>query len=96
MISIKIKSLMKFAEVLGSHEQQMNFASGCTVGEVIQILKKKFGTQLVQLLEVDDQDTNYWRTIICLNGRNIEFLDGTDTICLDGDELFFWTPLGGG
>ena len=94
MISIKIKSLMRFAELLGKNEQILYFKENSSVADIIESLKDRYGDEFSRLLNHYNKEN--FRIKFCLNGRDTDFLNGMDTICQDGDELLLWIPLGGG
>jgi len=96
MISVKVKAIMKMAEVMGCHEQVMSLPEGSRIGNLLDVLEEKYGQPLSEILHKGDLGELRPNLIFLLNGTNILFLDGFETNLNDGDELFFLPPVGGG
>ena len=90
---------MRMAEVFGSHEFLISLPEGSSVSDIISFLEYKYGNAFSDFIrEPDRKDVNglHWKVQYILNGRNVGFLNGRDTVCRDGDELFLLLPVSGG
>ncbi len=69
---------------------------GNTVKDIIRKFLNQHGDKLdAQLLSSDKKKIGEHMVII-LNGRNIEYLQGYDTILKEGDKLYISAQLAGG
>lgn len=99
MITIKIKAIMKLAELFGKHEFNLSIPEGSRVSDVVDQLTEEYGkgfTDIIRDSELDAVNGLNWNVQYFLNGRNVIFLDGLSTEFQDGDVLFFLQPVGGG
>ena len=67
-------------------------SSTATLGILLQELETDFPDLSAKL--VAGLDAGYLNVLI--NGRNIQFLQGQDTMLNDGDTVAFLPPVGGG
>jgi molybdopterin converting factor small subunit len=88
-MAITIKTLQPLAEWIGSGKVQMEWSGG-TLEDLIRSLIEKGGPDLEKELKGEDGSFAY---VISINGKIRRELS---TPIQDGDEVFFFTPLGGG
>lgn len=96
MISVKVKAILDLAEVFGGREQIISLSDGSQVSNLLDILESKYGKFFTEIMYKDENQELSSVYVLMLNGRNIAFLDGLQSVLNDGDELFFLSPVGGG
>lgn len=84
-----IKALRPLSEKLGESKFEMDWSGG-TLGDLISSLIRKRGVELERELKGEDGVFAY---LVSINGNIRRDLS---TPIHDGDEVFFFTPLGGG
>ena len=88
--------MTQIAKVFGAKEQNIALEDGALVRNLIVFLSDKHGDALlVHLLKSRDPLELIPHVSIQVNGRNIRFLNGLDTVLRDGDDVFFMPLLGG-
>ena len=88
-MSITIKAFRPLSESLGHNKVEMDWAGG-TLEDLIHILVEKMGAEVERELKGEDGVFAY---LVSINGKIHRELS---TPIQDGDEIFFFTPLGGG
>ena len=88
-MAIKIKALQPLSEKMGGNKLEMDWSWG-TLGDLLSSLIKQKGPELENELTGEDGSFAY---LVSINGRIKRDLS---TPIQDGDEIFFFTPLGGG
>lgn len=96
MIFVKVKAILELAVVLGSREQVISLPEGSQVCDLLDDLEGRYGKLFTEFLDENENRQLRPGLHLLLNGRNVVFLDGTDTRLKDGDELFFLSPVSGG
>jgi len=88
-MAITLKTLRPLSEWIGGSKIEMEWSEG-TLGDLISSLIEKRGPELEKELKGEDGAFPY---LVSINGRIKRDLS---TPIQDGDEIFFFTPLGGG
>jgi molybdopterin converting factor small subunit len=88
-MSITIKAFRPLSECLGRSKVEMDWAGG-TLEDLIHLLVENKGPEVERELKGEDGSFAY---LVSINGKIHRELS---TIIRDGDEIFFFTPLGGG
>ncbi|MDO9349951.1 MAG: MoaD/ThiS family protein [Deltaproteobacteria bacterium] len=88
-MAITLKTLRPLSEWIGGSKIEMEWSEG-TLGDLISSLIEKRGPELEKELKGEDGSFPY---LVSINGRIKRDLS---TPIQDGDEIFFFTPLGGG
>jgi MoaD family protein len=96
MVFIKVKAILKMAEVLGCYEQVIALPEGSCLENLLNILEDKYGQPFNKTLYSGENRQLNLGWVLFINGRNIVILKGFETDLNDGDELFILPPLGGG
>lgn len=96
MIQVTVRTILHLAELLGTREMQVELPAGASVMEVIVCLADRMGNAAVPVLleEVNGVPQRHLR--IMVNGQDIGFLEGLDTVVRDGDDVLVLPPAGGG
>ena len=88
-MAITLKTLRPLSEWIGGSKIEMEWSEG-TLGDLISSLIEKRGPELEKELKGEDGAFAY---LVSINGR---IKSDLSTPIQDGDEIFFFTPLGGG
>jgi molybdopterin converting factor small subunit len=88
-MAITIKALRPLSEWIGHGKVEMEWPGG-TLEDLIRFLIKKNGPELKKELIEEDGSFAY---VVSINGKIHRDLSAP---IRDGDEVFFFTPIGGG
>lgn len=88
-MTITIKSLRPLAELMGGKKVEMEWPGG-TLEDLLHVLIEKAGSEIEKELKSEEGSLAY---IVSVNGKIERKLS---MAIHDGDEIFFFTPLGGG
>jgi len=91
-IRITIKVFGGLREFFPPGTQSYRLLSNASLALLLQELKVGFPELSKRLIE--GIDAGYLNILV--NGRNVRFLEGTDTNLQDGDTVAFLPPVGGG
>lgn len=96
MITVKVNAILEMAAILSGRELVLSLPEGSRVSNLLVALVEKYGQPLTGILYGGENRELRPELNLLLNGRNIIFLDGLNTELIDGNELFFLPPVGGG
>ena len=88
-MSITVKTLRPLAEWLGEGKFELAWPGG-TLGDLVHLLIEQRGHEVEKELKAEDGSFAY---LVSINGKIHR--DPTTPI-RDGDDIFFFTPMGGG
>lgn len=89
-----IKLFATLRDFVGAKEITVPFEGGGTVRDLIQAIRQVNPALGDKIAESDGQLTGLVH--IFVEGRNIEWLQGLDTVIADKDDLFMIPPVAGG
>ncbi|MEM3550477.1 MAG: MoaD family protein [Candidatus Bathyarchaeia archaeon] len=95
MISVTVRAVFQLKQILGAKETIVQLKENATIDDLIQHLIEKSGRKFEDAIKNPDGSIASTITIL-LNGRRIDFLEGTKTKLEDGDVVSFIPPVGGG
>ena len=81
----KVKFFATLREITGKREE---IIEGDNVGDVLKVLYKEYGEKFEKELKE--------RSMILVNGKNIEHLEGLKTRVSEEDTISIFPPAGGG
>jgi MoaD family protein len=88
-MAVTVKALQPLSEWIGGSKIEIEW-SGKTLEDLIQCLVEKKGPEVERELKGEDGSFAY---VVSVNGKIQRKLS---TPIQDGDEVFFFTPMGGG
>ena len=88
-MAITVKALRPLSEWIGNKKIEMAWSEG-TLEDLIQSLIERSGSEVEKELKGEDGSFAY---VVSVNGKIQRKLS---TPIKDGDEVFFFTPMGGG
>ena len=89
---IRIQFFVMFREIVGKKEILQEISPGTTLGDVLDILARKYGRDFKETMDRKMGQVNV-DTLIMLNGKNVR---NTNTKMSDNDLIIITAPLGGG
>ena len=96
-IKVKIHTILDIKKIIGKGQIEIPVPKGSSVREVVAGLVGTWGEALRSyLLESENPVTIHSHIRLMVNGRDIAFLGGIDTVLEDGDEILILPPVSGG
>jgi molybdopterin synthase sulfur carrier subunit len=96
-IKVKVHTILDIKKIIGKGEIEIPVLKGSSVRELVAGLVGTWGEALRSyLLESDNPVTIHPHLRLMVNGRDIAFLGGMDTVLEDGDEILILPPVSGG
>lgn len=96
MIKIKVYTILTLKKILGQREFEVSIQEGSTVKDLISWMIQTWGDKLSLHLLQPGSDQLLPHIRLMVNGRDIQFLNGVETILYDGDEFSMLPILTGG
>lgn len=96
MITVTVRTILTIKKILGKGEVELSVPEKSTLGELLTTLVNRWGDELaIQLFEPESASVRpYIRLMV--NGRDIAFLNRTQTVLQNGDEVLILPPVSGG
>ena len=96
MITLKVRTILDFKRILGKREVQISVPEQSTLQELLLKMGDTWGDDLRSKFFKPDSTTPLPHIRLMINGQDIAFLNGTETVLQDGDEILILPPVGGG
>jgi len=96
LITVKIHTILTLKKILGKGEVELSVSEGSTLGELFTTMMNRWGDELAaNVFEADSRNVlPYIRLMV--NGQDIIFLNGMETVLQNGDEVLILPPVSGG
>lgn len=91
---MEIKVYATLRDVIGSPSVHLDNISGLTVGQLLQTLCARYPALLTKIL-INNQDLHPALHIL-INGRDMRYLNGLETVLAPTDSIRIFPPVGGG
>ncbi len=91
---MKVKLFATLRLLVGEREVEVSAGPGDSVRKVLTELVDKYPALRQEIFQ--DDGSLQERVHVFLNGRDVRYLDGLDTVVQEGDELRIFPPVGGG
>ena len=92
---VKIRFFTRLREITRKREEEVEVAEGTTLEELLKMLEERYGQSFKGY--VRDHRGNFRQSLQYLvNGRNVRFLQGFETVLNMDDALAIIPPVGGG
>ena len=96
MITVKIHTILEIKKIIGQREVEVSLPPGSTLNALLSKMVSTWGEALGRYL-FDPQTSELFTHIrVMVNGQDIGFLDGLETVLNAGDEILVLPPVGGG
>ena len=96
MITVIVKTILGLKQIIGHGQTEVLVPDGCTLKKLISSLVKIHGQDLAESLFKPGGSRMQPHIRLLVNGRDIGFLQGLQTILKDGDEVHLLPPVAGG
>jgi sulfur-carrier protein len=96
MITVKVRTILTIKKILGTGEIELPVPEKSTLQELVTKLVNNFGDELASLLLESETRKVLPHIRLMVNGRDIAFLNGMDTVLQPGDEVLILPPVSGG
>ena len=99
MITVRIRSILTMKRILGKEEFDMSLPEGSTLDDLLSSMIRGRGDELSsRLVNLDGRGPAEQARVtrVMINGRDIEFLNGLETVLHEGDEILILPILSGG
>jgi len=93
-MKVKVRAFATLRDLIGD-QLVLELPEGSTVGSLLDELVRQLGKGLEEAI-LDERGKPAKFVKIMVNGRDIDFLSGLDTVLRDGDEVSLFPPVGGG
>lgn len=95
-MKIVLHTILGLKEVIGQRLTEIDLPQGSTVGDFLEYLRERWGDGLANRLFDPASGTVLPYVRIMVNGQTIEYLEGTETLLKEGDEVLILPPVSGG
>jgi molybdopterin synthase sulfur carrier subunit len=82
--------------ILGKREVELSLPENGTLQELLVTMLDTWGDELASRLFKPNTTIPLPHIRLMVNGQDIAFLNGMDTVLKDGDEILILPPVGGG
>lgn len=96
MIKVKIHTILTLQEVIGRREVELDLPQGISLKELLSHMVGVWGERLSERLFKAGTGELLPRIRIMVNGRDMQFVKGFETVLQDGDVVHLFPPVSGG
>ena len=96
MITVKVRTILTIAKILGQGEVELSVPERSTLRELIATLVNRCGDDLASSLLEPKTQSVFPHIRLMVNGRDITFLNKMETVLQNGDEVLILPPVSGG
>ena len=96
MIKVKVHTILTLQEVIGLREVELDLPQGITLKELLSHMVSVWGKRLSERLFKEGTEELLPRIRVMVNGRDIQFVQGLETVLQDGDVVHLFPPVSGG
>jgi MoaD family protein len=96
LIKVKIHTILNLKKVIGNAEVEILAPDRGTLRDLIEIMLNRWGDELASQLYGPDGTEVLPYIRLMVNGRDIGFLKGMETVLQNGDEILILPPVAGG
>ena len=96
MIRVKIYTILDLKKILGQRVFEVSIPEGSTVNDLLSWMVQTWGEKLSPHLFHPGSDRLLPHLRLMVNGRDIQFLNGVETVLHNGDEFSMLPLLTGG
>jgi molybdopterin synthase sulfur carrier subunit len=96
VIRVKVHTILGLKEILGGREMEIALSRGSTLQALISHMVARWGERLSSRLFEPGSSNLLPRIRVMVNGRDIGFIGGMETVLQEGDEIVIFPPVAGG
>ena len=95
-IQVRVCTILHLVKVLGGREIEVRLPQGATVADLLRVLANRADVDPPDALFSDSSGCLKTEILVMVNGRQLSFLQGTDTILSADDEVLLLPAVAGG
>lgn len=92
---VKIRFFTRLREITDKREEEAEVENGKTVVELLELLEERYGQAFKDYIR-DRRGKFRGNLQYLVNGKNVRFLQGFETVLEEDDTLAIIPPVGGG
>ena len=96
MIEVKIHTTPVLKKIVGQRELEVSLPQGSTLKALLSWMVDTWGEKIAFYLFHPGSASPLPHVRLMINGQDIGFLDGMETVLQDGDEILIIALVGGG
>ncbi len=96
MIDVRIYSVLTIKDIIGQRETDISIPRGSTVESLLSLMVETWGKELSAVLFEPGSMEFHSYIRLMVNGQDIGFLDGMETVLQNDDEITILPPVAGG
>jgi molybdopterin converting factor small subunit len=96
VIRVKIHTTPVLKRIIGQREIEVSLPQGSTLETLLSWMVDTWGDKIASYLFHPAGASRHPHVRLMINGQDIGFLDGMDTVLQDGDEVIMIALVGGG
>jgi molybdopterin synthase sulfur carrier subunit len=96
LITLKIRTILDIKKILGKREVEIAVPKESTLQALLVTMVDTWGEELRSRLFEPNSASPLPHIRLMVNGQDIAFLNGMETVLQDGDEILILPPVGGG
>lgn len=96
MVRVKVCTILHLVKALGGREVEMQVPAGSTVGQLLKELAVSGAGGNSEVLFSDPHGRLNPDILVMVNGRQLPFLQGLETVLSDDDEVLLLPAVAGG
>jgi molybdopterin synthase sulfur carrier subunit len=91
-----VRTILDLKRILGQREVEISLPNKSTLQQLLATMVDTWGDELRSNLFEPNTTTPLPHIRLMVNGQDITFLNGMETVLEDGDEILMLPPVGGG
>ncbi|MFH1488965.1 MAG: MoaD/ThiS family protein [Pseudomonadota bacterium] len=96
MARVKVHTILGLKQIIGKREVDIEIPEASTVEALLSGMVRTWGEELGSYLFVTGSNRIHSHIRLMVNGQDIGFLNGLETVLKDGDEILILPPVAGG
>ena len=96
MIRVKVHTISAITKIVGQRELEVSLPDGSTLQALISWMVETWGEKISNYLIQPESTSPLPHIRLMVNGQDIGFLNGMETVLRDGDEVLIIPPVAGG
>lgn len=95
-MKVKVHTILGIKKIIGRSNIDVALPEESVLASLLSDLVKRYGKELSSTVYEKNSTRIFPHIRVMVNGRDIEFLNGTGTVLKDGDEVLILPPVSGG
>ena len=96
MARVRVHTILGLKQIIGKREVDIEIPAAGTVDALLSAMVRTWGEELGSYLFAEGSTRLHSHIRLMVNGQDIGFLNGMETVLKDGDEVLILPPVAGG